>query len=151
MKFVTTIEDDLARRDFTINGMALDPVLGRFLDPFGGESDLQTGTVRAIGNPEERFAEDALRLLRAVRFATQLEFAIETVTWDALVRTSLLLGRVSHERVRDELNRILASRRPSVGFRLMCNGGLLQVVLPELSAGVRGHFDPVHGAAGVRH
>ncbi len=134
--FVTTIEDDLARRDFTINGMALDPVREQFLDPFGGETDLQTGTIRAIGNPHERFAEDALRLLRAVRFATQLEFAIEPGTWDALTRASPSLRRVSHERTRDELNKILASERPSVGFRLMSDGGLLKVILPELDAGV---------------
>ncbi len=136
VQFVTTIEEDLARRDFTINGMALDPVQERFLDPFGGEADLQTGTIRAIGNPDERFAEDALRLLRAVRFATQLQFHIEPDTWEALTRASHTLQRVSYERTRDELNKILASERPTVGFRLMSRGGLLQVILPELAAGV---------------
>lgn len=137
VNFVTTIADDLARRDFTINGMALDPVLETFLDPFKGEEDLHAGTIRAIGNPDERFAEDALRLLRAVRFATQLQFTIEAGTWDALGRASRSLGKVSQERMRDELNKILAAKRPSVGLRLMCGGGLLQVVLPELSAGVK--------------
>ena len=136
VNFVTTIADDLARRDFTINGMALDPVLEQFLDPFGGEADLHTGTIRAIGNPDERFAEDALRLLRAIRFASQLEFTIETGTWDALARASHSLGKVSHERVRDELNKILTSKRPSAGFQLMRDSGLLQVILPELCAGV---------------
>lgn len=136
VQFVKTIEDDLARRDFTINGMALDPVQDRFLDPFGGETDLRSGTVRAIGNPDERFAEDALRLLRAVRFATQLEFMIEPDTLDALGRAADTVRRVSHERVRDELTKIVASNRPSIGFRLMRDTELLPAILPELSVGV---------------
>ncbi len=136
VEFVATIEADLARRDFTINGMALDPVSERFLDPFGGEADLESGTVRAIGNPDKRFAEDALRLLRAIRFATQLGFIIEIGTWDALVRIAGSLRLVSHERMRDEINKILASQQPSVGFRLMSDSGLLRIVLPELAAGV---------------
>jgi tRNA nucleotidyltransferase (CCA-adding enzyme) len=134
--FGVSIDEDLSRRDFTINGMALDPIDKRFLDPFGGEQDLRTGIIRAIGDPDERFAEDALRLLRAIRFAAQLEFTIEDASWQALIRLSESIERVAPERVRDEVKKILQSRRPSLGFRLMRDSELLAHILPELAAGV---------------
>jgi tRNA nucleotidyltransferase (CCA-adding enzyme) len=134
--FGASIEDDLARRDFTMNGMALDPVGHRFLDPFHGEEDLHAGVVRAIGDAPARFAEDHLRLLRAVRFATQLEFTIEENTWNALGQYSQSISRVSPERLRDEITKILQSARPSRGLRLLRDSGLLAHVLPELAVGV---------------
>ena len=134
--FVGTIRDDLSRRDFTINGMALNPQSAEFLDPHGGENDLRAGVIRAIGDPQTRFSEDALRLLRAVRFAAELSFAIEQATWHALCDQSDGIRLIAVERVREELDRILACELPSTGFRLMQKSGLLARVLPELDAGV---------------
>lgn len=134
--FVRSIHDDLARRDFTINGMALDPVSGAFLDPHGGEPDLRARIVRAIGDPDHRFREDALRLFRAVRFSAQLEFSIAADTWASVCRLAPGLARVSCERLREELDKMLRAARPGDGFRLLMGSGLLQVVLPELAQGV---------------
>jgi putative nucleotidyltransferase with HDIG domain len=136
VEFVGSIHADLSRRDFTINGMAIDPVSGEFLDPHCGAEDLRRGVIRAIGVPQERFAEDSLRLLRAVRFATQLEFSIEAATYDALCAAASGLGRVSVERIRDEFDKILASERPSLGIRLLRESRLLPAVMPELEAGI---------------
>ncbi len=131
--FGVDIEIDLSRRDFTINGMALEVKTGALLDPFEGRSDLERGLVRAIGNPRERFDEDALRVLRAIRFATQLGFKIEDATAAALQGRSAALTAVSVERTRDELSKIILAPRPSYGLRLMREFGLLSAVTPELS------------------
>lgn len=136
VQFVRSLNEDLKRRDFTMNGMALDPVSGRFHDPFSGEQDIQAKTIRAIGAPQERFSEDALRVLRAIRFATQLGFHIEQETLAAVGALAGTLNAVSHERVRDELNKILLSPAPSIGFRIMRDTGILDAILPELAAGV---------------
>jgi len=133
VEFVPTLEEDLSRRDFTFNGMAIDPVNEKFTDPFGGAEDLRSRIVRAIGPPLDRFNEDSLRLLRAIRFATQFEASIEPETFDALRTAAPNLLKVSAERIRDELVKILSSRRPSRGFRLMRDSNTLQVVVPELS------------------
>lgn len=125
---------DARRRDFTINGLFLDPVSGDILDYVGGRDDLATRTLRAIGNPEERFREDHLRLLRAVRFAAQLNFTIEPSTAQALRTLSSLADQVSAERVQGELRRLLTSRGAEVGLRILHESGLLGVVLPEVAA-----------------
>ena len=135
------IEEDARRRDFTINGMFLDPVEGRLLDVVGGRRDLEQGVLRAIGEPEERFGEDHLRLLRAVRFAARLGFRVEPVTRAAIRRMAPLLARVSPERIQRELRLLLTDRDPAAALRLMDSLGLLDVVFPEL-ADMRGCEQP---------
>jgi len=133
--FIRDIEADLARRDFTINAMAYDPIDDRLVDPFGGSADLQSRIVRAVGNPEDRFREDHLRMLRAVRFASVLGFQVDPATLDAITRCSTLIKRVSAERIRDELDKLMESTKPSVGIELMRITGLLEHILPELLEG----------------
>ncbi|MDY0060790.1 MAG: HD domain-containing protein [Myxococcota bacterium] len=130
--FVRSLEEDLARRDFTINALALDPVTGALRDPFGGRTDLAARLVRAVGEPCRRFAEDHLRVLRAVRFATVLDFQLDPATWDAACQAAGCLATVSAERVRDELLKLLLTARPSRGLRLLLESGMLAVILPEL-------------------
>jgi poly(A) polymerase len=132
--FETDPGQDVLRRDFTINALLLDPVSGDVLDFVGGRDDLKAGIIRAIGEPERRFREDHLRLLRAVRFAARLGFEIEPGTFDALRRFAHLIHGVSAERVRDEIARILTEGSPRRGFELLDSSGLLQEVLPEVAA-----------------
>jgi tRNA nucleotidyltransferase (CCA-adding enzyme) len=136
-----SLADDLARRDFTINAMAWLPVGpavgldGRLVDPFGGAADLEAGVLRAVGDPDARFSEDALRLVRAVRFASQLELRLDAATEAAIRRHAAQAAGLSGERVRDELLRILGgSAPPSRALELMERLGLLSVLLPELAA-----------------
>lgn len=125
-----TLEDDLKRRDFTINAIAYD---GKALtDPHGGQNDLENKLIRCVGNADERFAEDALRMMRAVRIASELGFMIDTVTLAAIKKNAPTLTRISAERIRDELLRILASPFASDGILLLKNTGLLSLILPEL-------------------
>jgi poly(A) polymerase len=128
----TTPEGDARRRDFTINGLFYDPIEGKVLDFVGGREDLETRTLRAIGNPAERFAEDKLRLLRAVRFATVLDFTIEADTLNALCAAAETIHDVSAERVRDELVKIFASPQRLRGFDLLDASGLMEEILPEI-------------------
>lgn len=125
---------DLERRDFTINAMAWDLTSDALVDPFAGLGDLSAGWIRAVGNPAARFREDALRLMRAVRQATQLDFRIAPETFAALRAAAPGLSRVSAERIRDELSAILLAARPARGFRLLRETALLAIVLPELDA-----------------
>ncbi len=122
---------DASRRDFTVNGLFYDPVDERVLDFVGGRADLDVGLLRAIGDPDARFGEDRLRMLRAVRFAAQLGFDIEQATWDALCRGVAGLGDVSAERIRDELLELLVSPRPHEGMQRLADSGLLARFLPE--------------------
>lgn len=137
----TTAEEDAHRRDFTINGMFFDPIAGEIIDLVEGRKDLDAGLIRAIGDPEERFREDYLRMLRAVRFATQLGFEIEPHTWSALRAQSARVERISPERIRDELDKIWLSPRRLRGFDLLVDGGLMRVILPEILA-LRGCEQP---------
>src|SRR5580658_3373436 len=132
--FETDPRQDVLRRDFTINALLLDPVSGEVLDFTGGRADLDSKLIRAIGDPERRFREDHLRLLRAVRFAARLGFEIETETFAAIHRLAPLIHGVSAERVRDELSRILTEGGPRRGFELLDATGLLPEVLPEIAA-----------------
>jgi putative nucleotidyltransferase with HDIG domain len=134
VRFSHDPREDVARRDFTINGMLLDPVSGEVLDYVGGRADLEAGVIRAIGEPERRFAEDKLRMLRAVRFAARFEYAIETETRTAIQRLAEEIRVVSRERVRDELTRMLTEGRARRAFLLLDETGLLKQVLPEISA-----------------
>lgn len=134
VQFTNQIEDDLARRDFTINAMAMDEE--RILDPFGGQKDLEAKLIRAVGDPAARFTEDALRPLRAVRLATELSFTIEETTHSAIQKLAPSVQAVSAERLRDELDKIVMSGQPEAGFVLLQQTGLLREVLPELEEGV---------------
>ena len=133
-----TIEDDLAHRDFTINAMAWDPEDGRCIDPWGGSTDVERRLIRTVGTPEDRFAEDPLRLLRAVRISCELHFRIHRKTRDAVTGMAHMLATVAVERIRDELLRILASGKPSRAFQDMIRTNLLKEVFPELPA-ILGH------------
>lgn len=137
-----TIEEDLARRDFTINAIALMPTANDqrlttdIVDPFYGQKDIKNKLIRAVGDPKKRFKEDALRLLRAIRLATELGFTIEENTWKELTQDAKLISEISGERIRNELLRILASDFPYEGVILLRNSTLLNYILPELLEGV---------------
>ncbi len=131
--FGTVLEEDLLRRDFTINAMARDPLTGAIIDPFGGRADLEAHLLRAVGDdPQKRFEEDPLRLLRGVRFAAQLNFTIEAKTAQAIINQGQTLQKISRERIRDEMNKILLSPQPILGLRLMVDLGLMEWVIPEV-------------------
>ena len=132
--FVRELEEDLKRRDFTVNAIAWDPLTGRLVDPTGGLADLDQGILRAVGEPRERFREDGLRPVRAARFAATLEFELEDRTAQALGEARVVVGRVAAERVQDELMKMLRARQPSRGFEVLRHAGLLGVWLPELEA-----------------
>jgi tRNA nucleotidyltransferase (CCA-adding enzyme) len=135
VEFADTIEEDLSRRDFTCNAIAWHPATGELRDPFGGLVDLEAGVLRTVGRPEERFAEDYLRVLRALRFAGHFALAIEPATWTALTAATSHLTGLSAERVREELWKILAkTRRASAALSLYAAAGVLPVLYPELEA-----------------
>jgi tRNA nucleotidyltransferase/poly(A) polymerase len=135
VEFADTIEEDLARRDFTINALAWDPATEALHDPYGGMDDLAAGLLRTVGRPEERFAEDYLRVLRALRFAGQFRLAIEPVTWAGLVGAVPHLGVLSAERVREELLKVLTkSPCASAALSLYAAAGVLRVLYPSLEA-----------------
>ena len=129
-----TAEEDAQRRDFTINGLFENPETGEVIDHVGGRADLAAGVLRAIGNPEARFTEDSLRLMRAVRFATTLGFQIEPQTLAAIKRGAGLLARISPERIRDEFAKILTSPRRRSGVEILMDSGLMDCFLPEFRA-----------------
>lgn len=137
IKFAKTIEEDLARRDFTINAIALKIQNSKFkiIDLFDGQKDLKDKIIQAVGNPEERFSEDALRMMRAVRFATTLNFEIEEKTAKAIKKNSSLLQAISKERIRDELMKIIISERAAQGVELLRKLSLLKYIIPELEEG----------------
>ena len=145
------IEDDLAHRDFTINAMALDPERTEVLDPFGGRMDIREKLIRAVGDPQIRFQEDPLRLLRAVRLATELGFLIEAKTLKTLTCLAPLLHKVAPERIREELIKVLMSPKPSMGFNLMRRTGLLKQFLPELLEGYRKRQNARHRYTIYKH
>lgn len=141
--FSDKLEDDLKRRDFTINAIALAIEAGaggiskgELLDPHGGETDLSHKLIRTVGNPEERFSEDGLRPLRALRLATELGFDIETETLTAIKKTAKILTKISKERVRDEFEKIIASDKPMRGLILLKETGLMTYVVPYLAKGI---------------
>ena len=129
-----TAAEDAARRDFTINGMFFDPEANEVIDFVGGRADLQARLIRAIGDPGQRFAEDRLRMLRAVRFATVLGFEVEPSTWGAVVAHAPSIDEISAERIREELVRIFMSPQRVRGWDLLDASGLMRVILPELEA-----------------
>lgn len=134
--FSQKIEDDLKRRDFTINALAYDPQEGAFIDLYDGVKDITEGLIRAVGEPKQRFEEDALRILRAVRIAAQLGFSIEPATEAAMGECVGQLAKISKERIRDEFVRILNSVQPMQALILSQKLGILPYVLPELEEGI---------------
>ena len=132
-----TLEDDQNRRDFTINAMAIclnSKRFGELVDPFNGIADLEDGIIATPLDPEITFSDDPLRMMRCIRFATQLNFQIEDATFDALQRMADRIKIVSGERIEVELNKIMMAPHPSIGFELLQRSGLLQIILPELAA-----------------
>src|SRR5438105_14541044 len=127
-------EEDAARRDFTINGMFFDPEKEEVIDFVAGRGDLERRLIRAIGDPARRFAEDRLRMLRAVRFATVLGFEIDPATWDAVVASAPSIVQISAERIREELVKIFLSPNRARGWDLLDASGILRAILPELEA-----------------
>ena len=146
-----TLDDDISRRDFTINAMALCVNASRFgelIDRFGGVDDLRTGIIRTPLDPDITFSDDPLRMMRAIRFATQLNFTIHPLTFEAITRNARRIEIITRERIATELEKIMLSPRPSIGWRLLEECGLLRLIFPELQAlrGVetvngRGHKD----------
>jgi putative nucleotidyltransferase with HDIG domain len=137
VEFSDSLELDLARRDFTVNAIAWGAAPGadaRLIDPHGGRDDLAAGTLRAVGDPSTRFEEDALRMLRAVRLATALDFTIDPATEAAIGSRADLVSHLSGERIAEEIRRLLIAPRPSVGLRLLAETGLLAHLAPELEA-----------------
>jgi tRNA nucleotidyltransferase (CCA-adding enzyme) len=130
--FVDDIAADLARRDFTFNAIAIDPLVPSLIDPWGGQTDLAARVLRAVGDPVERFSEDGLRVLRAARFAATLECAIEPRTLAAIEPTLDTYRKVSAERVRDEWMKTMKAQKPSIAFEVMRRAGILGVTLPEM-------------------
>jgi tRNA nucleotidyltransferase/poly(A) polymerase len=132
--YTTSAEEDVARRDFTINGLLMQHDTNELLDYVGGQADLKAGVIRAIGDPERRFSEDKLRMLRAVRFAARFEYSLETKTFAAIHRHAPEILSVSAERMREELSKLLIEGAARRGFELLDKTRLLQQVLPEISA-----------------
>jgi poly(A) polymerase len=130
----TNAEEDAKRRDFTVNALFLDFETGKVIDYVGGQIDIAARVIRAVGDPNQRFAEDKLRLLRAVRFAAQLDFNIEGETYAAIARRAVDVGLVSRERVRVELEKLILSEHPQRGLELMRDTGLLAALFPQLAA-----------------
>src|SRR6059058_1263781 len=134
-------KEDARRRDFTINGMFYDPVAEEVIDFVGGRADIAAKLVRSIDDPAHRFAEDRLRMLRAVRFATVLDYQIDAKTWDALVNNAVSIHEISAERIRDELVAIFLSENRTRGWDLLDASGLISAILPELQA-MKGVLQP---------
>ena len=138
VQYGVSLEDDLARRDFTINALAYHPLRGEWQDPFDGKADLSRGVVRAVGDAAQRFREDYLRILRGLRFSARLGFSIDPATWDAARAASDGLSQLSAERVRDEWFKSLrTAREPGVLVRLWRDSGVAGVWMPELEPGDR--------------
>ena len=129
VRFTNSLEKDLARRDFTINAIAFHPKTS-FFDPFDGIIDIKSKVVRCVGNPNERFVEDALRMIRAVRFSAQLGFEIESVTFDSIYMNSSIISKISSERIQEELTKIITSDNPSK-LRLLVDSNIMKYVIPE--------------------
>ena len=151
VSFEKNIDEDLKRRDFTINAMAYNQSK-KLVDLFSGEEDLNNKLIRCVGSPDERFSEDALRMLRAVRFACVLNFDIEKNTFEAIQHNASRIEHISKERIQAELNKILMSSKPSRGIRLLLDSKLLDYILPEISrlSGFNQH-NPFHHLELLEH
>jgi tRNA nucleotidyltransferase/poly(A) polymerase len=135
-----TIKEDLARRDFTINAIALELRITnyelRIIDNFNGQEDLKNKIIRTVGDPDTRFEEDALRMMRAIRITSQIKFTIEEKTFESIQKNAKLINKIAGERIRDELFKILLTDKPGDGIKLLKNSGLLGEIMPEILEGV---------------
>ncbi|MEK7614121.1 MAG: HD domain-containing protein [Patescibacteria group bacterium] len=136
VKFSGKLEDDLSRRDFTINAIAFSVSKGQIIDPYKGRDDIKDKIIRAVGEPENRFNEDALRILRAVRLATELGFKIEEKTEKSIKKSTFLLEKMSFERIRDEFVKIVMSNNPKAGIEMAHDLGVLEYIVPETEKGL---------------
>ncbi|AKM83910.1 TPA: hypothetical protein DCZ46_01090 [Candidatus Campbellbacteria bacterium] len=136
VKFSDKLEDDLKRRDFTMNAIAYDPIKNELVDLYDGQKDIKNKTIKAVGGPEERFGEDALRILRAVRFKAELGFEIEKETGKAIQKMASKLEKISQERIRDEFVKIVMSENPMKGIELAHELEILKYIVPELEEGI---------------
>ncbi|MEI8175098.1 MAG: HDIG domain-containing metalloprotein [bacterium] len=135
VKFSDKLEDDLKRRDFTVNAMALSPK-GHLIDLFNGLKDIKDKTLRAVGEPDDRFNEDALRMLRAIRFACQLDFSVSCEVTESILKNSILIKKISEERIRDEFVKIIMSKNSASGIVMLQKFNLLKNIIPELEEGI---------------
>lgn len=135
VEYTASIEDDLPRRDLTINAMAYNVLDGTLIDMFDGMKDIKNKIIRSVGNPYERFTEDGLRIMRAIRFATKLNFNIEKETFEAICHSTGMLTSIAYERIREEFNGILISDNPFRGIELLRKTGILALIMPELMQG----------------
>ncbi|MCK4777096.1 MAG: CCA tRNA nucleotidyltransferase, partial [Actinomycetia bacterium] len=133
VEFAATIDEDLSRRDFTVNGIAYDPFKKEFIDNFNGIEDIERKVLRTIGDPVERFSEDALRVIRLCRFAAVLGFSVDKDTLDAVPVVLEKVKLLSNERIREELMKMMTALKPSTGIELMRISGILETILPELN------------------
>lgn len=143
-----TVKDDQDRRDFTINAMAISlnkNDYGKLIDPFNGMDDLQNGIIRTPLEPDQTFSDDPLRMMRAIRFATQLGFTIEEKTWQGIIETKDRISIISQERITDELNKIIAAPKPSTGFDLLYRCGLLEIIFPQMVDLAGAEYKDGHG------
>lgn len=141
VQFGTSLADDLARRDFTINAIAVNPLNDAIHDPYHGQADLAKNVIRAVGDPKKRFEEDPLRMLRAIRLSVQLGFSIEPETFGAIGQEKDRIGILSAERINQEFNKILLADQPSQGIELIVQSGLISYVLPELIPSIDLEFE----------
>ena len=146
VRYATSLKEDHDRRDFTMNSLVMDPETGLVLDMAGGLEDIRRHTIRTIGDPRLRFAEDHLRAMRAIRFAAQFGFEIEKRTWEAVREYAPALRRISRERIRDEVGKILDSARPGLGLQLLVQSGVLDVIAPEVAQNIQGRVKEVADA-----
>lgn len=134
--FTKSLEEDLSRRDFTINAIAYSVSKGQFIDPYKGQDDIKDKVIRTVGDPVERFSEDALRMMRAIRLAAELGFTLNTDTMKALKETAQLLNEIAMERVRDEFSKIIMTEKPMPAIEVARETGIINYILPELLEGV---------------
>jgi tRNA nucleotidyltransferase (CCA-adding enzyme) len=151
VEFGQNLEEDLARRDFTVNAIAYDDSKGHLIDPYKGQSDLKDKVLRTVRDPEERFEEDALRLMRAVRLVAELEFALDSDTAAAIQKKAKNLSHVSRERIRDEFTRILESSQPMTALVLAQQLGLLEFIAPDLLRGIGVEQNQAHSYTVFEH
>jgi len=133
VSFVNSVEEDLARRDLTINAIAYDPISNRLVDPYGGVNDLKSGIIKAVGDPNLRFQEDGLRIMRVARFAARFEYQVEENTIQGMKNNLATLGKVSKERIKDELCKTLMAKNPNIGLRLLAKTKILKIVSPLIN------------------
>ncbi len=136
VKFSDKLSDDLKRRDFTVNALAVDSK-GHLVDLWGGIKDMESKTLRTVGNPDDRFGEDALRMLRAIRFSVQLDFTISHETAESIFKNADLIKQISQERIRDEFSKIILSPNPALGIMMLHKFNLLKNIIPELEEGIK--------------